>query len=139
MSLTLKSTLHYTDGTISDKNASNLYLYVHPNKLKSPYGLKALNGVFGKIISAEPSVNNKEDETYNSMYESVSGIPIALIFHPAYESKDFLYLTKRVSKQLSKVGIIPNDFALTVEIDSVKTGLLSKKVYPQAQVYDTED
>ena len=139
MSLTLKSTIHFTDGVIGDKNASNLFLYVHPNKLKNPYALKSLNGVFGKIISAEPSGKSGEFETYNTMYESVGGLPTFMIFHPAYEHKDFLYLTKRTTKQLSKVGIIPNEFALTVEIETVKSGLFARKVYPQAQVYDNED
>lgn len=139
MSLILKSTLRYTDGRIDSKNASNLYLYVHPGKLKGPYALKPFAGVSGKIVSAEPSQQSREDESFNSMYEVVSGLPITFIFHPAYETKDYLYLSKSASKQLSKVGIVPNDYVLTVEIDMVKNGMLSKRVYPQAQVYDNED
>lgn len=139
MSLILRAVLHYTDGLISDKSASNLYLHVHPGKLKGPYGLKPLTHVSGNIVSAEPSLVNEEEESFNSMYEAVSGIPISMIFQPAYEVKDFLYLTKHSSGQLSKVGIVPNDFTLTVEISSVKNGLLSRKVYPKAQVHDSED
>ncbi len=139
MSLILKSVLHYTDGMIKDKSASNLYLFVHPSKLKGPYGLMPLSRVSGIIVSAEPSKANEEDESYNSMYEAVSGIPISMIFHPAYETRDFLYITKHTSQQLSKVGIVPNDYTLTVEITNVKSGLLSRKVYPKAQVHDNEE
>lgn len=139
MTLTLKSTLRSTDGVVGRKSASNLFLFIDPNKLRNPYALKPLTDVFGKIISAEPSKINLEEETYNTMYESVSGLSVLMIFHPAYNDKDYLYLSKRTSRKLSTVGIIPNEFSLTVEIESFKSGLLSKKVYPKAQVYDTED
>ena len=139
MSLTLKSVLHYTDGVINNKSASNLFLFVHPNKLKSPYSLKPSDGVFGKIISVEPNeILGKEDESFNSLYESANDISISMIFHPAYETKDFLYLTKHTSNQLSKVGIIPEEFTIAVEIEYVKSGIFPKKVYPKAQVYDNE-
>ncbi len=136
MSLILKSVIHFTDGRIDDKNASNLYLGVHPNKLKGPYALQPFARLLGNIVSVEPIENNAIDESYNSMYEAANGIPITFIFHPAYEETDFLFLSRRTSNQLSKVGIVPNDFTLTVEIQTVKNGLLSKKVYPKAEVHD---
>jgi len=139
MSLILRSVLHYTDGLIIDKSASNLYLFVRPNKLKGPYGLEPMCRVSGNIVSAEPSKTNQEEEPYNSMYEAVNGLPISMIFYPAYESRDYLYITRHTSNQLNKVGIVPNDYTITVEIKSVKNGLLSKKVYPKAVVNDNEE
>lgn len=138
MSLILKSMLRFTDGKVNKRNVSNLYLQVRPSKLRGPYDLKPLAEVEGKIISAEPLESENLDDSYNSMYESVNGTSIEFIYHPAYEIKDFLFLTKQAQNRLIKVGVVPDKFILTVEINRVKSGLMSKKVYPLAQVHDNE-
>lgn len=139
MVLILKSKIHYTDGTPQLKTCSKIYLYVDPKKLKGTYDVKPLSLVYGKIVSAEPAEDLDVSDNGNYMYETVSGLPISFIFQPAYEIKDFLFLSKNSYSKLSKVGIIPDRFVLTVEILSIQGRLKNRKIYPEAQVYDNQD
>ena len=139
MVLILKSKIRYTDGTPNVKNCSKIYLHVDPKKFKGTYDVKPLSVVNGKIVSAEPAEDSDIYDNGNYLYETVSGLPISFIFHPAYEIRDFLFISKKSYSKLSKVGIIPDRFVLTVEILSLQGKLKNRKVYPKAQVYDNQD
>ena len=138
MSLILKSTLKYTDGKIQGRDASNTYLQVSPDKLRGPYALSVYARVQGRIMDVNPLDNVLEDESYAPMYSSLAGLDVEFIFYPAYNLKDYLFFSTRAQKKLNKVGVVPGQFVITVEISTVKSGLLSKKVYPMAKIFDTE-
>lgn len=139
MTLILKSRIHYSDGTPQVKNCSKMYLYVDPRKLRGTYDVRPLAFILAKIISAEPADDTGLNEYGNYLYETVSGLPISFIFQPAYEIKDFLFISKSSYDKLSRVGIIPDRFVLTVEISAIKGSLTNRKIYPKAQVYDNQD
>lgn len=138
MSLVLKSVIKYSDGKMNTRDASNSYLEISPDKLRGPYGLNPNSRVMAKVVSVEPADADVDEESFNSMYNSLSGLPIEFIFYPAYKSKDYLFLSRKNQKQFNKVGVIPNRFVVTVEIGAVKSGLFSKKVYPMAKIIDDE-
>ncbi len=138
MSLILKSMLRYTDGKIQRRDASNSYLQVSPDKLRGPYALSVNARVQGKIIEVNPADNISLDESYVPMHSSLSGVEVEFIFYPAYNIKDYLFFSTKAQKKLNKVGVVPGQFVITVEISTVKDGLLSKKVYPMAKIFDSE-
>lgn len=138
MSLILKSTLKYTDGKLQRRDASNSYLQVSPDKLRGPYSLSINAQVQGRIIDVNPLDITSEDESYTPMYGSLAGLDVEFIFYPAYNVKDYLFFSTKAQKKLNKVGVVPANFVITVEITTVKNGFLSKKVYPMAKIFDSE-
>lgn len=137
MVLTVRSLLHYSEGKPSNKNASHIYIYVSPSKLRGPYNLKQDTMIFGQIVSAEP-VTEEEENFQNTMYDAVSGVPVSMLLQPAYELKDYLFLSRSSNNKLNKVGIVPEQFVLTVEISHIDAAFVKRKVYPKAHITDDE-
>jgi hypothetical protein len=79
-------------------------------------------------MDVNPLDNVLEDESYAPMYSSLAGLDVEFIFYPAYNLKDYLFFSSRAQKKLNKVGVVPGQFVITVEINTVKNGFLSKKV-----------
>ena len=139
MSLILKSMLRYADGRMLRRDASNIFLQISPAKLRGPYSLASNTKVQGIIIDVDPREGFSPDESFVPLIHSLSGQEVEFIFQQAFSDKDYLFFSTKAQKKLNKVGVIPGQFFLTVEILSVKTSVLNKKVYPKAKVLEVEE
>lgn len=134
MTLVLTGILHHFNSEIKNKNISENYVNISKKILKYNYKIHDGCIVRGEITE----INQAAGDTRESEMprEALNHLNVGLIYFEGKDDKDYLFLTKKLWNEIVGFAILPEEYELTLELDSIECGWRKTKLFDKGRVTD---